>query len=58
MTKKYKFEFCDGRNNESEIVELDENLTEDEVDEVFEEWYYNQLDIAGIEGTWDEVSDD
>ena len=58
MTKKYKFEFWHGRNNESQIVELDENLTEDEVDEVFKEWYFNQLDIAGIEGAWDEVSDE
>ena len=57
MTKKYKFEFCDGRNNESEIIELDENLTEDEVQEVFTEWYSNELDMAGIEGTWDEVED-
>lgn len=58
MTKKYKFEFWDGRNNESQIVELDENLTEEEVDEVFAEWYFNELDIAGIEGNWNEVSDD
>ena len=27
MTKKYKFEFWHGRNHESQIVELDENLT-------------------------------
>ena len=58
MTKKYKFEFWDGRNNESQIVELDENLTKDEVDEVFTEWYFNELDIAGIEGNWEEVSDE
>ena len=58
MNKKYKFEFWHGRNNESQIVELDENLTKDEVDEVFNEWYFNELDIAGIEGNWEEVSDD
>ena len=58
MTKKYKFEFCDGRNNKFQIVELDENLTEDEVDEVFNEWYSNELDYLGIEGNWEEVSDD
>ena len=36
MTKKYKFEFWHGRNNESQIVELDEKLTKDEVDEAFQ----------------------
>lgn len=55
MTKKYKFEFWDGRNNESQIVELDENLTKDEVDEVFTEWYFNEINFLGIGGNWDEV---
>ena len=58
MTKKYKFEFWHGRNHESQIVELDENLTKDEVDEVFNEWYSNELDYLGIEGNWEEVSDE
>ncbi|MDN5440082.1 MAG: hypothetical protein L0F96_02495 [Lactococcus lactis] len=52
--KKYKFVFWNGKNEESEIFELDENLTEEEIDKVFKEWYFNQLDMAGIEGTWDE----
>ena len=58
MTKKYKFEFWHGRNNKSQIVELDENLTKDEVDEVFNERYSNELDYLGIEGNWEEVSDE
>ena len=58
MIKKYKFEFWHGRNHESQIVELDENLTKDEVDEVFNEWYSNELDYLGIEGNWEEVSDE
>ena len=49
--------FWYGKNNESQIVELDENLTKDEVDEVFNEWYSNELDYLGIEGNWEEVED-
>ena len=30
----------------------------EEVDEVFNEWYSNELDYLGIEGNWEEVSDD
>lgn len=52
--KKYKFEFWNGKNEESEIVKLHESLTEEEIEEVFKEWYFNQLDMAGIEGSWDE----
>lgn len=61
MKKKYKFEFSNGRgsmNDVTEIFELDENLSEEEIDEVFREWYFNELDCAGIEGNWIEVSDD
>lgn len=56
--KKYKFELSKGAGsmgNVVETLELDANLSEDEVDEIFKEWVFIELDREGIEGTWDEV---
>lgn len=58
MTKKYKFNFYNGAgsmNGSSEIIELDENLSEKEIDDEFREWFFNQLDMNGIGGSWEEV---
>lgn len=58
MKKKYKFEFSNSigsMNNVTEIVELDANLSEEEIDKEFREWYFNELDCAGIDGSWDVV---
>ena len=58
MTKKYKFNFYNGAggtNDSSEIIELSEHLDENEIDLEFMEWFLNQLDMAGIEGNWEEV---
>ena len=60
MTKKYKFNFYNGAggmNDSFEIVELSEHLDENEIDLEFMEWFLNQLDIAGIEGNWEEVEE-
>lgn len=56
--KKYKFELSKGAGSTGNVVEtleLDANLSEDEVDEIFKEWVFIELDREGIEGTWDEV---
>ena len=42
-------------NDSSEIIELDENLSEKEIDDEFREWFFNQLDMNGIGGSWEEV---
>ena len=58
--KKYKFELSKGAGsmgNVVETLELDANLSEDEVDEIFKEWVFIELDREGIEGTWDEVAE-
>ena len=58
MTKKYKFNFYNGAgsmNDSSEIVELSEHLEENEIDLEFMEWFHNQLDMNGIDGSWEEV---
>lgn len=58
MTKKYKFTFYIGAgsmNDSSEIVELSEHLDENEIELEFMEWLFNQLDMAGVEGGWEEV---
>ena len=61
MTKKYKFNFYNGvgtMNDNSEIIELSEHLDENEIHLEFEEWFFEQLNINGISGSWDEVSDE
>lgn len=61
MTKKYKFNFYNGvggMNDSSEIIELDENLSEKEIDGEFGEWFLNQLDMDGIGGSWEEVENE
>ena len=58
MTKKYKFNFYNGAggmNDSSEIVELSEHLDENEIDLELMEWFFNQLDTAGVEWNWEEV---
>lgn len=58
MSKKYKFNFYNGAgsmNDSSEVIELDENLSEEEIDSEFREWFFNELDSFGIGGSWEEV---
>lgn len=61
MTKKYKFNFYNGlltMNGNSEIVELDEHLDENEIYLEFGKWFFDQLDTSGISGSWNEVTDE
>ena len=61
MSKKYKFNFSNGVgevNDVTEIVELSEHLDENEIDLEFMEWFIDQTELSGIEGSWEEVSDE
>ena len=61
MNKKYKFNFYNGlltTNSSSEIIELDENLSENEVEAEFAKWFLAQLDTRAICGKWEEVEED
>lgn len=54
--KKVKFEF----NNSfqipvTEVFEFEDDTTIQEIEKEFEEWYFNELDRAGIEGHYEEI---
>lgn len=54
--KKVKFSFVNNRRPEiSEVFGFDEDETEEVIDEVYKEWFYNELDRAGIEGHYEEI---
>ena len=56
--KKVKFEFNNSFETPIiEVFEFEENATETEIEKVFEEWYFNELDRAGIEGYFEEVEE-
>lgn len=49
--KKVKFEFNNSFETPIiEVFEFEEDATEAEIEKVFEEWYFNELDRAGTEG--------
>lgn len=54
--KKIKFIFSSYTEPEiSEIFEFDESEPEYAINEVFEEWFINELDRHGIEGYFEEI---
>ena len=56
--KKVKFEFSNSFETPiTEVFEFEENATEAEIEKVFEEWYFNELDRAGIEGYYEEIEE-
>lgn len=54
--KKVKFEFSNAFENPvTEIFEFEDDATEAEIEKEFDEWFYNELDRAGIEGYYEET---
>lgn len=54
--KKIKFEFSNAFENPvTEIFEFEDDATEAEIEKEFDEWFYNELDRAGIEGYYEET---
>lgn len=54
--KKIKFGFRNSFNPKVvETFEFEDDATEEEIEKEFKEWYFNELDIAGIEGSYEEV---
>lgn len=56
--KKVRFEFNNSFETPiTEVFEFEEGATETEIEKVFEEWYFNELDRAGIEGCYEEIEE-
>lgn len=54
--KKVNFEFRNSFNPPIiETFEFEDNYTEEEIEKEFKEWYFNELDKAGIEGSYEEA---
>lgn len=54
--KKVKFEFDNSyRSPIIEIFEFDDDTTTIEIENEFNEWFYNELDRTGIEGHYEEI---
>ena len=54
--KKVKFEFNDSYQIPvTEVFEFEDETTEAEIEKEFREWFFNELDIAGIGGNFEEV---
>ena len=56
--KKIKFEFFNNSQQPvTEIFEFDEAMPEVMIRRYFDEWFFNELDRAGIEGYYEEVEE-
>ena len=54
--KKVKFKFSDSYQIPvTEVFEFEDKVTEAEIEKEFDEWFFNELDRAGIEGYFEEV---
>ena len=54
--KKVKFEFSNSYQIPvTEVFEFEDKVTEAEIEKEFDEWFFNELDRAGIEGYFEEV---
>lgn len=49
MSKKIKFVFQDGYNTESEVIEYDEQPTEEELEKDRLEFFFDKCSFLGIE---------
>lgn len=41
----------------TEIFEFEKGTTTEEIDEVYNEWYYNEINRAGIERFYEEIEE-
>lgn len=56
--KKVKFEFSDSYQIPvTEVFEFEDDETEVEIEKEFNEWFFNEIDRAGIEGHFEEVEE-
>ncbi|ADM73626.1 hypothetical protein LaPh949_gp068 [Lactococcus phage 949] len=56
--KKVKFEFNDSYQIPvTEVFEFEDETTEEEIEKEFREWFFNELDIAGIGGNFEEIEE-
>ncbi len=54
--KKVKFEFSDSYQIPvTEVFEFEDEATEAEIEKEFDEWFFNELDRAGIGGHFEEI---
>lgn len=54
--RKVKFEFSESFTIPvTEVFEFEDDITEHEIEKEFREWFFNELDRAGIEGYFEEV---
>lgn len=54
--KKIKFEFINNQKEPiTEVFEFDEATPEVIINSFFREWFFNELDRAGIEGYLEEI---
>ena len=57
--KKIKFEFNNGYGVPvTEVFEFEDGATEQEINKEFDEWFFNEIDRAGIEGHYEEIEGD
>lgn len=57
--KKVRFEFDNGFDIPIvEVFEFENDATEQEINEEFKCWFFNELDIAGIGGYYEEVKNE
>lgn len=56
--KKVKFEFSNSFETPvKEVFEFEDDTTPAEIEKEFEEWFFNELDRAGIDGYFEEVEE-
>ena len=56
--KKVKFEFSNSFEAPvTEVFEFEDEATESEIEKEFREWFFNELDIAGIGGNFEEIEE-
>lgn len=56
--KKVKFEFSDSYQMPvTEVFEFEDDVAAAEIEKEFNEWFFNELDRAGIEGYFEEIEE-
>lgn len=54
--KKIKFEFINNQQEPiTEVFEFDKVTPQVIINDTFKEWFFNELDRAGIEGYYEEI---